>query len=149
MNLKNIHIGTQLRTNHGELITVESISTKHQHRKVGYHREGDPYHIKYVRLAQCEIVTTPITPELLEANGWKVNYYPYPEGNHDEPYYATLGKGERRAEFKFGRNSLNIWLDYDDNYHDAIDPVLHLRCCNTAEHLAAAFALVGINYELK
>lgn len=64
-----ITIGSLLRTNKGEIIRVESISTKRQHRKVGYHTPDDPYRIKYARLAQCEGIE--LTPEILEKNGWK------------------------------------------------------------------------------
>lgn len=65
-----ITIGSLLRTNKGEIIRVESISTKRQHRKVGYHTPNDPYHIKYVRLAQCEGID--LTPEILMANGFEL-----------------------------------------------------------------------------
>ena len=69
-------IGSIIRTNRGEVIRVESISTKRQHRKVGYHRPDDPYHIHYVRLAVCEGI--PVTRELLEANGWVLaRSFPY------------------------------------------------------------------------
>lgn len=76
-----ITIGSILRTNKGEIIRVESISTKRQHRKVGYHTPDDPYRIKYVRLAQCDGVE--LTPEILIANGFREsieegNYY-FPE----------------------------------------------------------------------
>lgn len=64
-----ITIGSILRTNKGEIIRVESISTKHQHRKVGYHTPDDPYRIKYVRLAQCEGIE--LTPEILGNNGFE------------------------------------------------------------------------------
>lgn len=144
-----IRIGSRLRTNRGETITVESISTKRQHRKVGYHAPDDPYHIRYVRLCQCEPVETPITAELLEANGWTVLYFPHPEDNSKDPDYAKASIGPHFAEYQFGRNSLNIWLDYDCQYCDIINPDLHIRVCKNAEQLQQAFAILGIDYQLK
>lgn len=63
-----ITIGSLLRTNKGEIIRVESISTKRQHRKVGYHTPDNPCRIKYVRLVNCEGIE--LTPEILEKNGF-------------------------------------------------------------------------------
>lgn len=68
-----ITIGSLLRTNKGEIIRVESISTKHGHRKVGYHRPNEPCRIKYVRLTQCEGIE--LTPETLEKNGFEKHGY--------------------------------------------------------------------------
>lgn len=68
VNVKEIHIGSLLKTNFGEIIKVDSIGTKKQNRKVGYHRKGESCHIRYVRLAQCEPI--PLTKEILMANGW-------------------------------------------------------------------------------
>ena len=145
--VEHIHVGTLLRTNKREIIKVESISTKHQHRKVGYHIEGDPYHIKYVRLSQCtEIVETPITIDLLKANGWEMSNR-YSVGHL--PDYAYFQKGNWYAQFKFGRNQLDIWTNYDalidsDTYSD-----ISIRVCQTAEKLAMAFSLAEIDYKLK
>ena len=144
-----ITIGTLLRTNEGEIIRVETISSKRQHRKVGYHPKGRPTYMRYVRLAQCELVETQITPELLEANGWEVLYYPHPEFNSKEPDYAYLRKDNWYAEYKFGRNTLNIWLEYDDTYREVLNSDLHIRNCPTADKLAMAFALADIDYKLK
>lgn len=56
-------INDLVKTNKGEVIKVESISTKRQHRKVGYHKEDDPCHIKYVR--QGYLFPILITKEIL------------------------------------------------------------------------------------
>lgn len=66
-----ITIGSLLRTNKGEIIRVESISTKRQHRKVGYHTPDDPCRIKYVRLDQCEGIE--LTPEIMKKSGFTPN----------------------------------------------------------------------------
>lgn len=66
IDIHKVIIGAFLRTNKGEIIKVESISTKHQHRKVGYHAAGDATHIKYVRLGQVEGIE--LTPEILAKN---------------------------------------------------------------------------------
>lgn len=68
-----ITIGCLLRTNRGEVIRVESISTKRQHRKIGYHPQSDCTHIKYVRMGQVKGI--PITEEMLKANGFTVEKY--------------------------------------------------------------------------
>ena len=62
-----ITIGSLLRTNKGEIIKVESISTKRQNRKVGYH--DSVCRLKYIRLANCEGI--PLTEEILKANGFE------------------------------------------------------------------------------
>ena len=61
-----ITIGCLLRTNQGEVIQVESISTKRQHRKIGYHSKGNMTHIKYVRMGQVEGIE--LTTEIAEKN---------------------------------------------------------------------------------
>lgn len=61
-----ITIGCLLRTNKGEVIRVESISTKRQHRKIGYHSKGDMIHIKYVRMGQVEGIE--LTKEICHKN---------------------------------------------------------------------------------
>jgi len=66
---EDIMIGDYLRTNKGTVIKVESISTKHQNRKVGYHLPDDQYHIKYVRLSQCYPIL--LTEEFLLDNGFE------------------------------------------------------------------------------
>ena len=59
-HLPPISIGMHLRTNRNQVITVQSISSKSQHRKAGYHAPNEPCHMRYVRLAQCtEIVPIP------------------------------------------------------------------------------------------
>lgn len=144
INPEHIHIGSLLRTNKGEIIKVESITTKH-HRKVGYHKEGDAYHIHYVRLCQCEIVETPITEELLEENGWDVRQNPRLDYIADS---ASLYTDTFYAEFTFGRNSLNIWLhDKDGEVADEYSD-LYVRVCDTLEKLNSAFQILNIDYKL-
>lgn len=63
-----ITIGSLLRTNEGEIIRVETITSKAKHRKVGYHPQGRPTYMRYARLAQCEGVE--LTPEILEMVGF-------------------------------------------------------------------------------
>lgn len=141
--VEHIHIGSLLRTNKGEIIKVESISTK---RKVGYHPADNPSRIKYVRLCECELVETPITPELLAANGWIVRFFL----NHkDIPDYARVFIGADYAEYDFGKHRLNIWRDFDTNLVNDVYPDIHLRVCKTAEKLSLAFALADIDYKLK
>lgn len=64
-----VTIGSLIRTNRGEIIRVESISSKSQNRKVGYHSTDDPCRMKYVRLAVCEGID--ITPAVLESVGYE------------------------------------------------------------------------------
>lgn len=147
INQQQIHIGTRLRTNKGEIITVESISTKRQHRKVGYHLPDDPYRIKYVRICECnEIVETPITIELLKENGWALSNRCYSPLSH--PDYAYIQKGWY-AQFRFGRNQLDIWANYDAIIGGDTYPDVSVRVCPTAEKLAMAFHIAGIDYKLK
>lgn len=103
-----ITIGSLLRTNKGEIIRVESISTKRQHRKVGYHTPNDPYHIKYVRLAQCEVVE--LTSEILEANGfrWMQTWASYFLSNKDKKYVMVTNDEEEG----FGIHSTQIRFHY-------------------------------------
>ncbi|MCQ2231358.1 MAG: hypothetical protein MJZ30_05850 [Paludibacteraceae bacterium] len=84
-----ITIGSLIRTNTGEIIRVEGISTKRKHRKVGYHTPDDPCRIKYVRLAQCEGIE--LTPEILEKNGL--------ENRHDGSF--VLNEGEYLISFNY------------------------------------------------
>lgn len=80
-----ITIGSLLKTNKGEIIRVESISTKRGHRKVGYHRANEPCRIKYVRLAQCEGIE--LTTEILENNEWTFNGFEgWKEAGYDLEY---------------------------------------------------------------
>lgn len=46
---------------------VESITKK----KVGYHAEPNEYHMHYLRLSECKPI--PLTPEILEKNGFYEN----------------------------------------------------------------------------
>ncbi len=68
MNAAELMIKDLVKTNKGEVIKVESISTKRQHRKVGYHTDESFTKIKYVRQGQIEPIL--LTPEILEANGF-------------------------------------------------------------------------------
>ncbi|MCQ2231657.1 MAG: hypothetical protein MJZ30_07415 [Paludibacteraceae bacterium] len=68
MKAERLMINDLVRTNRGEVIKVESISTKRQHRKVGFHRADDKYHIKYVRQGQIEPIL--LTKEILIGFGF-------------------------------------------------------------------------------
>lgn len=68
MKTDSLMIGDYVMTSRNEVIKVESISTKRQHRKVGYHHSCDICHIKYVRQGQIEPI--PLTEEILKKNGW-------------------------------------------------------------------------------
>lgn len=68
MKAERLMINDLVRTNRGEVIKVESISTKRQHRKVGFHRADDKYHIKYVRQGQIEPIL--LTKEILIGLGF-------------------------------------------------------------------------------
>lgn len=68
IDIQKVTIGSYLITNRNEVIEVESISTKRQHRKLGYHDTKDRTHIKYVRLGQVEGIR--ITPDILLALGF-------------------------------------------------------------------------------
>lgn len=68
MRATELMINDLVRTNKDEIIKVESISTKRQHRKVGYHKPADITHIKYVRQGQLEPIL--LTEEILELNGF-------------------------------------------------------------------------------
>ena len=71
MKADSLMIGDYVMTSRNEVIKVESISTKRQHRKVGYHHSGDICHIKYVRQGQIEPI--PLTEEILKKNGYVEN----------------------------------------------------------------------------
>lgn len=103
-----ITIGSILRTNKGEIIRVESISTKRQHRKVGYHRPNDPYRIKYVRLDQCEGIE--LTPEILEKNGL--------ENRQDGRF--IINKGEYLISFKYYSDVKTIRIICPTYYIDVL-----------------------------
>lgn len=69
MKAAELMINDLVRTNKDEIIKVESISTKRQHRKVGFHRADDKYHIKYVRQGQLEPIL--LTEEILKKNHFR------------------------------------------------------------------------------
>ncbi len=98
-----ITIGSLLRTNKGEIIRVESISTKRQHRKVGYHTPDDPYRIKYVRLAQCEGIE--FTPEILEKNCL--------ENRHDGSFVVKKGEYYICLKYYSDVKTIRILLNTD------------------------------------
>ena len=68
MNVKELTIGSFVRTRRLKTIKVESISTKRQHRKLGYHTDDDHTHIKYVRIDQ--VYPIPLDARMLQTNGW-------------------------------------------------------------------------------
>ena len=49
----------------GQIIKIVSITKK----KVGYHTKANECRMHYARLCDCKPI--PITPEILEKNGWK------------------------------------------------------------------------------
>lgn len=69
MKAAELMINDLVKTNKGEVIRVESISTKRQHRKAGYHKPDDITHIKYVRQGQLEPI--PLTEEILKKNHFR------------------------------------------------------------------------------
>lgn len=99
-----ITIGSLLRTNNGEIIRVESISTKRQHRKVGYHREGDPCHIHYVRLAQCEGIE--LTEGILIMNGFR-------ESIEEDTWYFPEGCKVHKRGYAIEKEIDCIWYITD------------------------------------
>lgn len=113
-----ITIGCLLRTNKGEVIRVESISTKRQHRKIGYHPQGDSTHIKYVRLGQVEGIE--LTTEICNKNLLKYN-------EHDGLSLRICGEGPLYISFGCIRDIKYVhevqmamylcgWKDKADNF---------------------------------
>ena len=54
IKVNELCIGSMLKTNEGQIIRVETISSKRQRRKIGYHKPEFPNKMYYVRLDQCE-----------------------------------------------------------------------------------------------
>jgi hypothetical protein len=105
-----ITIGSLLKTNKGEIIKVESISTKRKHRKVGYHEEGDPYHIKYVRLVQCESI--PLSDEFLVSNKFELDEDKAEWKRHFGKYeICYLDKGALTIDDKTDESSFRLVQD--------------------------------------
>lgn len=101
-----ITIGSLLRTNKGEIIRVESISSKSQNRKVGYHRADEPTKMRYVRLSQCEGIE--LTTEILEKNGWTFNGF---EGWKEAGY---------DLEYTHSKSNLDLVFESDGSKHCTI-----------------------------
>lgn len=95
-----ITIGSLLRTNEGEIIRVETITSKAKNRKVGYHPKGRPTYMRYVRLAQCEGIE--LTPEILEKMGWKFK--------QDKHNFMT--------KYDLWNNGKNLWMEWDIDNHN-------------------------------
>lgn len=66
MQAEFLMINDLVQSNKGEIIKVESISTKRQHRKVGYHRKCDMYKMKYIRQGQISPII--LTSEIIKKN---------------------------------------------------------------------------------
>lgn len=87
-----------------------------------------------------------ITQELLERNGWKARRFHDSFGDHID--YLFIRKDNWYAQFKLGRNSFNLWVDYDD-HNEGLHSDVSVRVCDTPEKLTMAFALADIEYKLK
>ena len=125
-----ITIGSLLKTNKGEIIRVESISTKRGHRKVGYHRANDPCRIKYVRLAQCEGIE--LTPEILEKIGFK--------NRHDGSF--AINKGEYFIGFNYYSDVKTIRIIKHTDYINTCMDVL--ICGEYVHQLQFAIICAGL-----
>lgn len=105
MKAERLMINDLVRTNRGEVIKVESISTKRQHRKVGFHRADDKYHIKYVRQGQIEPIL--LTKDFSVANGWKKNGVYHNDYILKNEYYYFIG-------YNFDNHHLRIRIYSED-----------------------------------
>ena len=80
----------------------------------------------------------PLTPEILEKNGWDVCRYKFED---DIP--NTCDKEERGNQLKWMCETLAIWIAYEENsdgaYADIIVP------CKYVHQLQQALRLVGLN----
>lgn len=147
-----IKIGSILKTSRGEYIKVESISTKRQHRKVGYHREGELSRIRYVRLVECEKVATPCSEIILTTHGW--TKHEHHEFLSNEPYefviyeLMMLDENKKLVYAELSENNvLNIWTDYHPG-NDGMYSDVSVVCCDTIEKLNAAFEAAGVKYHI-
>lgn len=67
---------------------VESITKK----KVGYHAEPNDHRIYYLRLSECKPI--PLTPEILEKNGWRKDTYSNESYDNEDIECLSLWVGE-------------------------------------------------------
>lgn len=118
MKAERLMINDLVRTNRGEVIKVESISTKRQHRKVGFHRADDKYHIKYVRQGQIEPI--PLTKDFFVANGWKKNeVYHNNYTLRNESYYLIV--------YNFDNHHLGIRIYSEDEVRELFVSVRYVH----------------------
>ena len=123
---EELTVGSLVITNKGDVIKVESISTKRQHRKVGYHTPNDPYRIKYVRLAQCSGIA--LTNEFFEKNGFARRDYEFP---HTLPHVFDIRTKDGchvRVFDKVNYHTIIIWgtfVNRNRNYYKGCVNTVH------------------------
>lgn len=135
MKASELMVNDLVRTNKDEIIKVESISTKRQHRKVGYHKPADITHIKYVRQGQLEPI--PLTAIMLANNGMREDKWDegdiqrcggiaYREFHANEKFFYVRGHGENPVEWKVYNNG-QVTVKYVHEFQHA------LRLCGLNE----------------
>lgn len=117
MNVSELTIGSYVKTNKGQIIKIESISTERQHRKVGYYIDGEKFgkRLKYALIDQIEPI--PLTGDILKSNG----------------IYYTENFDEQGAHYRKGR-VIDINIDPDTMFSSSNIMYVHeiqglLRLC--------------------
>ena len=110
--------------------------------------EGYPWEFDNKGDQPCAIE---ITPELLEANGWKRESYMMPPfDSFVRTYYFVKDEGNTHLELK--SNTLTIWFDYKENsdgvYSDILIPVKYVHQLQQVLRLAGMSELAN-NFKVK
>ena len=134
MKAKDIQIGDYLKYG----IKVESITKK----KVGYYIKPNECRMHYTRLCECEPI--PLTPEVLEKNGFLANKHVYPY-----PYYEYEVKENKvKVGFAFPQGNKTSYKEpwvYIDSERVFIE---HLPCV-FVHQLQHAMRLCWIEKEIE
>ena len=100
---------------------VESITKE----KVGYHAEPNDHRLYYIRLSECKPI--PLTPEILEKNGWIKDGYFY---KAEDGSYIQLGELFEHASFRAEKHGIPREIQTSPHLLKYIHQLQHaLRLC--------------------
>ena len=144
MNCRNLMVGDWCRSGHGFPVQITNVGDDYAYATF----EGFDWELDDKDFPPCAIE---ITPELLEANGWKrESYMGFPWDSFVMTYYFVKDEGNTHIEFKC--NTLTIWFDYkkdsDGVYSDILIPVKYVHQLQQALRLAGMTELAN-NFKVK
>ena len=134
---KELMVGDWCRSEHGFPMQITNVGDDYAYATFEG-LEGDPWEFDDKGDQPCAIE---ITPELLEANGWKREpYMMAPWDSFVRTYYFVKDEGNTHLEFKC--NTLTIWFEYKENndgvYSDILIP------CKYVHQLQQVLRLAGM-----